>query len=352
VRKRRPGGCNVTNHHLAFDVGSAASQVGHMSFSKWLWLGLSSIVLAWAATIQLQAAPKLEFRGMANASAAVRVGDDRLLVGTDENNVLLLYRNTGGNPVASFETSQWLDLTTRNGEVDFEGAARIGEVTFWLGSHGRNNSGEKRPDRQRLLGLRLRAESGAPTLELLGQPVTTLLDQLAAALPLAHFRFAQSAQLAPEQPAGFNLEGLAGGPEQSLVLGLRSPVPEGRALVIPLKNPFEVIAGKPAIFGKAHQLDLGGRGVRDLLWTGQEYYVIGGSPGEGGKSALYRWTGGETPPQRIDIKLPKSLNPEALVLFENSGQRRLLVLSDDGGRSSNETRNLSQRSFRAVWIDL
>lgn len=316
------------------------------------WLGFALVTLVWLAGGPRVAGAEIEFHGLANASAAVRVGEDRLLVGIDELNVLMLYSSAGGEPGASFDLSPWLGLTTRNGETDIEGAARMGEVTFWIGSHGRNKAGELRPDRHRLVAFRLRDESGTPRIERVGQPVTTLLDQLASAPALARFHLGAASRLAPEEPGGFNIEGLAAGPDGSLLIGLRSPVPEGRALLIPLKNPLEVIEGRPAVFGEAHQLDLEGRGVRDLLWTGREFIIVAGSAQGGGKSRLYRWAGGTAVPQRLEITWPKSFNPEAVVLFDSGGKERLLVLSDDGNRKRNDTRKVAERTFRAVWVEL
>jgi hypothetical protein len=317
---------------------------------RFIRLGVSFLALgiasAWAAE------PMLEFRGLANASAAVRVGEDRFLAGCDENNVLQLYRTAGGDPVASFETSHWLGLTTRNGEADYEGAARLGDVVFWLGSHGRNKSGEKRPDRQRLLAVRVveSAKGGSITLKPVGEPVATLVEQMAVAPTLTRFELAEASRRPPEEPGGLNLEGLAAGPGDSLWLGFRNPVPEGRALLVPLENPLEVVAGRPARFGEPRLLDLGGRGIRDMVWTGREYFVIGGAAGGGGKSQLYRWSGDASAPVPVGKAFPKSLNPEAVVVFGSPESPRLLVLSDDGGRSANETWNYSRRTFRAMWV--
>ncbi len=319
-----------------------------MTFRKQLpWL---ATVLALWASEPVRANPVLTFQGMANASAAVRVGSDRILVGCDENNVLQLYSVAGGAPLAAYETSPWLGLQTRNGEVDFEGAARLGDVTFWLGSHGRNNSGAARPDRQRLLALRIEAEDTRPILKPLGPALATLLDQLIASPKYARFRLSEAAQRAPEAPGGLNFEGLAAGPQNSLLLGLRNPVPDGKALLIPLLNPLDVFTGKPANFGDPFQLDLGGKGIRDLAWTGREFLIVAGSSEGGGKTMVFRWAGNSSPAELIDTPKFKSLNPEAIVYFDSPAPARCLLLSDDGRRSSNETRNLSQRTFRGIWI--
>ena len=46
-----------------------------------------------------------------------------------------------------------------------------------------------------------------------------------------------------------NIEGLCPTPEGELLIGFRNPIPGERALIVPLKNPGELIEGKPARFG-------------------------------------------------------------------------------------------------------
>lgn len=54
-----------------------------------------------------------------------------------------------------------------------------------------------------------------------------------------------------------------------------------------LMNPAELIAGRPARWGPPARLDLGGQGIRDAVWSGRRYYLLGGSPGRaGGRSFI------------------------------------------------------------------
>lgn len=303
-----------------------------------------------------QSAPAVEgveCQGLANASAAVRVGANRILVGADENNALLLYdATTGGAPLKVFQTSQWLGLPTGRGEVDLEGAARVGDVLYWIGSHARNKNGKRRPERQRLMGLRVSQEEGDVQLTPVAGPVSTLMEQLTAAPGLRPFDLAAAAELSPEAPGGLNIEGLAATAEGGLWIGFRSPVPDAQALLVPLLNPAEVLNQKPARWGDPARVDLGGKGIRDLVWTGREYFILAGSPDDGGRTKLMRWGGAGQ--AAVPIKVPglKDLNPEALVVFGTPEKPRLLILSDDGNRKSNETRDLSRRTFRMVWVNL
>lgn len=294
----------------------------------------------------------IECRGMANASAAVRIGTDRVLVGSDENNTLILYSSIrGGAPLKVFETSPWLGLRRGEGEADFEGAARIGDVVYWIGSHARNKNGRYRPERHRFLALKISHEDGELELNPVAPAAGTLLESMLAAPTMAEFSLREASGIAPELPGGLNIEGLAAGPEGTLWIGFRSPVPGGRALLAQLRNPMEFATGHPAQWGPACRLDLGGKGIRDLVWTGQEYFVLGGNSGEGGRTRLYRWTGPGAEPTPVKAPGIKDLNAEGLVAFGTPQSPRILVLSDDGNRKGNDALDTLKRTFRMLWVD-
>ena len=309
-------------------------------------LGLSAIFPARAAHSMI------ECRGLANASAAVRIGQDRILVGSDENNDLVLYSATsGGAPLKVFEISPWLGLRRGDGEADFEGAARIGDVVYWIGSHARSKNGRYRPDRHRFLALKISHEDGELELSPVAPTMTTLLESMMTAPTMTEFRLREATEIAPEQSGGLNIEGLATGPGGVLWIGFRSPVPGGRALLAQLQNPSESVKGLPVQWGAAQRLELGGKGIRDLVWTGKEYFVLGGNAGEGGRTRLYRWPGPGTEPTAVKAPGLKELNAEGLVAFGTPQAPRILVLSDDGNRKGNDAPDPLKRSFRMMWVD-
>jgi len=278
--------------------------------------------------------------GMASASAAVAVGTNYFFAASDEDNRLRLYSITNATPVLDVDVTPWLRLSGGHGEVDLEGAATLGELTFWLGSHGRAKDGRIRRDRERLFATRIITNGNSPQIRVAGQPYTRLLDDLVTAPQLAKFRLAEALDRAPEN-GGINLEGLAAGPGGNLVIGFRSPVPEGKALLVTLKNPQEIIEGRSAELGESLLLDLGGLGIRDLAWSGREWFCIAGRSSGGGTAKLYRWEPG-VQPVRVDHPGFRQLNPEAVTVFGGPEDPRLLILSDDGKRN--------QSQFRSFWV--
>ena len=86
---------------------------------------------------------------------------------------------------------------------------------------------------------------------------------------LARYHLAAASKLAAEADGGLNIEGLAATPEGQLLIGFRNPLPDERALVVPLENPGEVVDGKRAKLGEAYELNLGRRGVRSIELGGR-----------------------------------------------------------------------------------
>ena len=216
-------------------------------------------------------------------------------------------------------------------EVDIEGAARIGDRIYWIGSHSASKKGEPRPNRRRLFATRVVTEGSEVRVEVVDRPYKDLIRDLDEADGYAGLGLKAAGKLAPKEPGGLSIEGLAATPSGDLLIGFRNPVPGGKALIATLKNPKGVTSGKPAKFGAPIQLDLGGLGVRSLerAESLNAYLIIGGLPGEGAGSRLFRWSGD---PERKPEPVPgidlTSLNPETLFVED----RTATVLSDDGRR--------------------
>lgn len=297
-------------------------------------------------------------KGPCNASSALAVGPGLFVVADDEDQpplTLRLYRSgEGGGAVGQGTVPARAVAPVEDGhpQLDLEGSARIGPLVYWIGSHGaaehrgsegkgKGANGDPRPNQRRLFATSLGVRPGgkgnkeiALTVEPVGRPYTTLIEDLAADPRHARFALAAAARRPAKAKGGLNIEGLAATPEGGLLIGFRNPLPEGKALLVTLANPNAVMAGEKARFGDPLLLDLGGQGIRSLERVNGSLLIVAG-PAEGGKgkttpSALYRWSGvvGE-PPLRLRTFGPVDgvlLNPEALFLDGTS----LVVLSDDG----------------------
>jgi hypothetical protein len=292
--------------------------------------------------------------GLCNASAGLRFGEGMFVVADNENaapTLLHLYKAGQGGPelavgrIAKEAVAQVADGSLA---MDLEGAARLGPLVYWIGSHsageGSGTAGAPRPNRQRLFATRLGLESGdkgkgvAVTVEPVGRPYQTLLADLEADPRYAPFGLDQAAKRPGKAKDGLNIEGLAATPNGQLLIGFRNPLPQGKALVAPLTNPGAVLAGEAARFGEPVLLELGGLGIRSLEMVNGSLLIVAGPSGPGKPkdgpaipSALYRWNGQfESAPKLLRLfgtEFGKSLfNPEALFVEGDS----LVLLSDDG----------------------
>jgi len=291
------------------------------------------------------------FTGTCDASTATALSGGLFVVASDEDNILRCYRaSQPGPPVQTFDLRPILSLPGKS-EMDLEGATRLGDQVFFISSHGQNAGGKFAPNRHRFFALQFSETANGVTVRLAGRPYINLVADLAADPRYARLHLAAAATLPPKADGGFNIEALTDTPEGTLLIGFRSPVPERRALLAPMLNPHDVIAGQPPKFGDPVRLDLGGLGLRDMVSTTNGYYLVAGPVAGHAASHLYFWPGGPASPRLVkEIKFHK-LNPEGICLLGVGDGPDFLVVSDDGSRKigGEECKTLpeSQRQFRA-----
>jgi len=294
----------------------------------------------------------LVFTGTCDASTAIALTGDLFVVANDEDNILRFYRTSQpGKPVQTHSLNPLFSPRPKSPEADLEGAARLGTRVFFISSHGRNKEGKFSPARHRFFALELIERNGEVVVQSVGKLYTNLVADLAHDPKYSRFRLAEAAERSAEQAGSFNIEGLAETPDGTLLIGFRSPIPEGRALLAPLLNPNEVIVGEPARFGEPHLLDLGGLGVRGIALAAPGYYLLAGPDDGNAPSRLYFWEGDSSSPRALnEVQFPK-INPEGICFMDVGGRSAALILSDDGSRKLNgkECKSLpeAERQFRA-----
>lgn len=287
--------------------------------------------------------------GMSGASAAIFLDARRVVVASDEDNRLRVYdAETGGPALSAWDASPGLDLGRGNPECDLEGAARVGSRLYWIGSHGRNKDGKFRPNRHRFFATEVDLTPEGPRWRAVGKASSGLVSAMLADPGLAALALAGASSQAPDSKGGLSIEGLAAGPAGSLWIGFRGPLSKGRAILVPLQNPDRVLEGHTPRFGPPTLLDLGGRGLRDMAWTGSEWILVAGATGGDQKGTrIYRWGGGVQTPVALDLPGLKHLNVEAVAVPPERPVRRLLLCSDDSHRDTQ-----GAPSFRSRWVDL
>lgn len=295
----------------------------------------------------------VEFEGACDASGAVPIDQRHFAVADDEDNVLRVYDAlTGGEAVRKTNLAKQISLK-KKGEADIEAATSLGGRAFWLTSHGRNAKGDEDPNRSLVITTELPSLDEKVDVE--GEVYRELLLDLEQEPKLARYDLRHASELAPKEPGGLNIEGLTATPDGQLLVGFRSPVPGGKALIVPIENPDALYtSGKPR-FGAPIELELGGLGVRSLSWWRGAYLIAAGPTTEGGPARLYRWRGPGNPPHLAAEAAFADANPEAF--FTAEGNDEILVLSDDGGRevggrACKKLKGKKHKKFRGLWLKL
>lgn len=257
----------------------------------------------------------LVFSGICDGSAAILVDDQSMLVAYDENNALYLYNINGGRPLAEFSYQALLDID--DDEVDIEAVAVAPDGLWWIGSHGLDGDGDE------ALNRRILFRTNTPnSVDSKLQVLEVVTDLMAAILDADNSKEFFSKKILKKKPkkGGFNIEGLSVASDGSLLLGLRSPLTASDHAIIVQLNRKE--AG--FVVKDISQVDLGGRGIRDIQPSKNGFVIIAGDVGSNGVFALYQWQIGGI--ARVLTHLDRDLNPEALVRIADYW----LVISDDG----------------------
>ena len=272
-------------------------------------------VLNYAASKGVTAGGKRWHTGIADASAAIGIDDEYMIVANDETNYLYLYNlNRSGLPLKSFDFNQGniLGLTDSSAgiwrAVDVEGAVistSNPSLINWIGSMSNNSISDDRPNRNRLFAITVSGKAATSSFANAGY-YSHLREKLISWGNAQDYDFSTSAAAGknPKQGDGFNIEGMVFGPDnRTMYIGFRAPlVPTAnrtKALIAPIQN-FEswfnngLPAGNPTL-GSPIELDLGGRGIRDMILLGNgNYVIIAGNCDHEIRSAVYTWTGHAT----------------------------------------------------------
>jgi hypothetical protein len=318
-----------------------------------------AISIGMAAAQILPVSPIVTYSGICEPSGAVLLSDGKYLVANDQDDILRVYdRNAPDHPVIFNEEVDGdlgLDPDDEDQRVDFEGATWLGDTAYFIGSHSRSGKGNWRPSRQHLIAV------SPSTAEITGQfdGLIALLEPLDnAALKPAIGPHGQKVEELAAENRGLNIEGLAASADsKSLIIGLRNPVPNGKAWLLRLTNAQTVASGDGQLgLEKLAGLELDGRGIRSIEYSPdrQSYVIVAGPTGKQSTNktfTLYTWKEGAPKADEIAnaaatfASLPE-FTPE-VIMIDDAG-KTLHVLSDDGDRDTCET----SPSFRGVDISL
>ena len=285
--------------------------------------------------------PPTAFRpltGIFEPSAILQLPDGRFLVVEDEKShpLSLVTLGADGSVDSTALTAGLFQMFDEFWKLDdLEGLTldKAGFV-YAITSHSRNDEGGEKKSRERLARFRV---EGARVVD------GKVVDGLKQALTKQHAVLAAAAQVRDVKGSGgLNIEALEMSPDQQrLLIGFRSPLRDGRALIASVVNPTAIFESDeaPHIAPVLEELDLGGHGIRGLSYVPAlgAYLVIGGPVSrERASFDLWRWSGEPgAPAQRVTVPgLSGFEKAEGLCPAVMGGLDRIVIVSDDGNRAS------------------
>lgn len=278
----------------------------------------------------------LALTGIYEPSAVQQLPDGRFLVVEDEKkHPLSLFTLNADGSVHSTPLNPGLF----QGDNDFwkldelEGLAidRAGFI-YALTSHSRDGDGDEKKSRDKLVRFRIDGERVVDT---------TVVKGLKPALTAAHPVLAHAAEIRDvKNSGGLNIEALEITPDQQhLLIGLRSPLLNNRAIIARVENPAAVFetGAKPRISATLQTLDLGGNGIRGMSYIPAlgDYLVISGPVArEQVHFQLWFWNGQpDAPARRVTAPGVQGFeHAEGVSPAVIDGKQRVMIVSDDGSR--------------------
>lgn len=368
---------NVSKADGLATIRITPAAVGYADITLTLTKGSNTrnLVINYAAS-QSNSANARWMTGIADASAAIAIDDEYMIVANDETNLLYVYnRAQSGLPVATYDYNQGNVLSLTDGsagnwkEVDVEAAVRSivqPNKIFLLGSMSNSSSFNNKPNRNRLFSLNVTGTGSSTSFSNEGA-YSNLRQRLITWGDGHGYNFTASAADGkdPKLIDGFNVEGMVFAPDNStMYIGFRAPlVPTAgrtRAVIAPIAD-FESWynngspTGNPTI-GTPVELNLGGRGIRDLIRLSSGLYVIlaGNYDDAPLNGAVYRWTGNVAD---APVELPSfnitAFNAEAAMQVNEGGNislNKLQIITDNGSNilynDGNEAKDLAQNNYK------
>lgn len=276
----------------------------------------------------------LPFTGLYEPSAIQQLPDGRFLVAEDEkDHPFSLVDISLDGRVTSTPLLPPLDADDAVWKLDdLEALALDGEgFVYALTSHSRSGSGEVKKARDKLVRFRVME----------GRMVQAgLVRDLKPALVAAHPVLAEAAAILDvKNQGGLNIEALECCPDGSMLLGFRSPLLAGRAILARVENPGALFdaGGVPRIAPELLTLDLEGCGLRGLAWVpalGGYLLISGPVARQAVPFQLWFWSGrAEEGARRVRVGLRQDFeHAEGVTPAMLDGQPRIVIVSDDGSR--------------------
>lgn len=217
--------------------------------------------------------------------------------------------------------------------IDLEGITSDGNYFYVVGSQSKSKGG----DLTGLARFKLDENNQALDTQTIDGLKNFLADNVAELRGMHKRKYSDG---------GINVEGIAWDPKHNrFLLGLRSPVVDGHALVVPLKlrDPLGAFSSDNLeVEGqKAIKLSLGGAGIRSIEYDEERttfHLITGAGPNaENMDFKRWEWSGnGEAPTLRETDKFDRRLKPEGITRVSSGDNSFIFIVFDTSGYAAQD----------------
>jgi hypothetical protein len=280
----------------------------------------------------------LPLTGVYEPSAIQQLPDGRFLVVEDEKEhpFSLVTLDDEGQVDSQALTPGFFEFNERFWKLDDLEGLTLDPDGFVLAitSHSRNGDGDEKKSRDKIVRFRVDSKRIVDT---------SVSRALKPALCQRHDVLATASRvLDVKAQGGLNIEALDFCPRtRHLLIGLRSPLIDGKAVIARCENPAEIFDSEtePRIAPSLITLDLGGHGLRGMAYIpalAGHLLISGPMAREATQFRLWFWNGNDAAPRRVELPgLAGFEHAEGISPALVGGQARIIMVSDDGNRQDN-----------------
>jgi len=210
---------------------------------------------------------------------------------------------------------------------DLEGVTATGDSTIYaITSHSLSKKGKRKEEREQLLKLKVNQNS------------VRVISKYSSLRPHLVQRLMALSGLDKNLAKAINIEGLSFDKSgKKLLIGLRSPTFNGKAIILEILNPFTMLENNepPKFSDQLILLDIGGNGIRAMEYFPHlnRYLLASESENKKGKlrSGIWAWSGTKnTLPTKVILPKVKGIkNFEGLSPLVHERKHFLLIVCDD-----------------------
>lgn len=300
-----------------------------------------------------------QFQTIYEPSGAQQLPDGRIVMVGDEHvdPLSMFVLDDDGNMTATpIEYRALLATTTKRskpGKISDLEAITLSDndYVYAITSHSRRASGKRKSAREKLVRFKL---DGNDVVD------PGAVSGLRQAITETHSALKKAARASKvKSDNGFNIEGLSFDKAKAkLLIGLRSPVIDGNAVVVVMENPLSVFENDeaPKVSEELILLDLDKGGIRSMTFDPKldGHLIISRREDKRNKPfKLWFWDGdADHAPRRVRIGLRGGIpRAEGIASVSHNGHERLLLVFDDGDAKKGQGAHYLLLDYDRLTID-